>query len=474
MTGLIIIFAVSLWLLWFYYRDSKECPSVSSGAWIAVVWIAIYGSRPVTEWFIGPDQAASLAQSRDEGNPVEALISLSLILCGVVVLARRGVRLSEVLRTNIWLAVFYLFWIMSISWSDYPFITFKRLFKDLGNVVMALIVLTEMQPDVAIKAVVSRVAYLCVPVSVLLIRYYPELGRVYAGYDQSAMMSVGVATHKNTLGVLAFVGAVFVLWNLLDKRKDIRGGGEWFTFVSRVVVLLMSWYLLRVANSATSLVCGLLGTALIMLFTIPSVRRSPGWVEVLGYGSLTVLVVLDTAFDLKEILLESLGRDTTLTSRTDFWPILINFQDNPLLGMGFNTFWTGDRLLLLPESLRGNVQAHNGYLETYLNGGLIGVSLLGVLLLSAYVKIRKQLVVGIPEGTIRFVVLLVAVLYNYSEASFNKVGVLWVVTLFALLEYRRMPPPSRKAVRLAVDTRSAQVSRIPVEAPYLCSVLQRD
>jgi len=442
MTGLLALFVFSLWLLWLYYRDAKERASVSFCAWIVVAWAVIYGSRPVTEWFSGADQGRILESSIDEGNPIEALVSLSLIVAGLIALLRRHIHLSTVIRDNIWLVVFYLFWLLSVTWSDYPVITLKRLFKDLGNVVMVLVVLTDKEPIVSIKAVISRVAYLCIPLSVLLIRYFPDWGRVYSGYDRSELMWVGVATHKNTLGVLAFVGALFVLWDLLTLRGKTRKTTDKSMFVSRVVVLLMCWYLLVIANSMTSLVCAVLGSALLIILSLPTVTRRPGRVEAFGLGSVVLFVMLDSMLNIKKLFVEDLlGRDMTLTTRTDVWPVLLTYQKNPLVGEGFNTFWAGERLVRLFKSFGGIMQAHNGYLETYLNGGIVGVGLLVVLLFSAYRKIRKQLVLGAPEGSIRFVMLLSAVIYNNSEASFNKVGVLWFVTLFAIMEYRAQLHP---------------------------------
>lgn len=437
--GLLLLLAFSACLLWLFYCDGKERASVSSAIWIVVAWAVNYGSRSVTEWFKvaeGPIRP----ESADEGNPVEALISLSLIAAGAIVLLRRGVRLPAVIRANAWLCVFYLFWFTSIFWSDYPLITFKRLFKDMGNVVMVLVILTELEPSEAIKAVCARVAYLCIPLSILLIRYYPDFGRIYTGFSNSESMWVGVATHKNTLGVLAFVGAVFLLWDLLACKKKPRTGTEKFLRRSRIIVLMMCWYILAIANSATALVCGVLGSACLLAFRIPSVKSNPARVEKFGLGVVAVLLVLDAVFNLKEtIIVQLLGRDMTLTTRTDIWPILVQLQDHPLLGAGFNSFWTGSRLVMSYEELGGIIQAHNGYLETYLNGGLVAVGLLMVLLLSAYMGIRKQLMLGAPEGSIRFVVLLMAVIYNNSEASFNKVGLLWLLTLFAILEYHAQP-----------------------------------
>ena len=108
---------------------------------------------------------------------------------------------------------------MSILWSDYPIITFKRLFKDLGNIVMVLIVLTDREPSEAIRAVCVRLAYLCVPLSIVLIRYYPDWGRDFVGYQKNVQMYVGVTTQKNTLGIIVLVSALFLLWDLLESAR---------------------------------------------------------------------------------------------------------------------------------------------------------------------------------------------------------------------------------------------------------------
>ncbi len=455
MSGSLALFAFSLWLIWTFYQDGKQKAAVSSAAWIVVIWAVIYISRPISEWVGGLEAGVFQSQSRDEGSPVDGFISLSLIVAGLIVLLRRGIRPSKVIRENVWLFVFYLFWLMSITWSDYPLITFKRVFKDLGNIVMVLIVLTDREPVQAIKAVAMRIAHLCIPLSIVLIRYYSELGRQYVGYSRDELMYVGVTTHKNSLGALAAVTAVFLLWDLLNRDRKFRDSVEKATFASSILVLAMCWYLLRVANSATALVCALLGSALLIVFSRPSVGGNPGRIEAIGLGGGIALAVLDSAFNLKEIILDSLGRDMTLTSRTDVWPILLKLQDSPIIGAGFNTFWSGHRLLQLPKDFKDMVQAHNGYIETYLNGGLIGVGLLAVLLVSAYWRIRKQLVLGVPEGTIRLVVLLMAILYNNSEASFTKVGLMWLVTVYAFMEYR-MQSPQRQIVPLrawSVDSR---------------------
>lgn len=432
MIGLIALIIFGLWLLWTSYYDNKERTSVSSSTWIVVVWVVIHGTRPLTSWLGLEGQ-----YSRDEGNPEEAFVNIVLIAAGVFVLLQRGIQWSAVVADNRWLSVFYLFWFMSILWSDYPVITFKRLFKDLGYIIMVFLVLTDREPNESIKAVCVRVAYVCIPLSILLIRYYPGWGRILVGYQSNIPMYVGVTMHKNILGALVLVSALFLLWDLLASRDKYRDRTSNITFVSRIVVLLMCWHLLLTIDSQTSLICALLGTGLLILFFgFPLVQYNPRRIEGLGLSLAAILLIVDSFIDLKAALLESVNRDPTLTTRADIWPILIEFQDSALVGQGFNTFWAGERMKQLADTTFGIIQAHNGYIETYLNGGIIGVGLLVCVLLSAYVRIRRKLALNLPDGSIRLVILLTAVLHNYSEASFNKIGSLWFVTLFSITEYR--------------------------------------
>jgi O-antigen ligase len=447
MPGFVVLLVVSAWTAWLLYRDVKERDSVSGGVWIVVAWAVLYGSRPVTSWFMGADPGTISPESHDEGTPSEAVVHLALILAGLTVVLRRGVRFADVISDNRWVFAFYLFWIMSVVWSEMPFVTAKRLFKDLGNVVMVLVILTARQPGETVKAALVRCAYLCIPLSIVLIRYYPDLGRAYAGYGRSDVMLVGVTTHKNALGTLAMVSALCLLWDLLSPPGQWRRQPGRPSFVGRTLVLLMCWHLLLTIDSATSMVCAVLGSALLIAFSTPMVQRNPSRFEAYGFAGALGIWLFDWTFGIREAFLASLGRDASLTTRTDIWPIVLKYQDSPLIGAGFNTFWSGKRLAQLweYELVEGIIQAHSGYVETYLNGGVIGVGLLALLLVASYGRIRRDLGTGTGEAALRYVVLLVAVVYNGSEASFNKLSILWFLTVFALMSYRTLPSSKQTA-----------------------------
>src|SRR4030095_11549028 len=125
-----------------------------------------------------------------------------------------------------------------------------------------------------------------------------------------------------------------------------------------------------------------------------------------------------------DLVTEMLGRSSTLTGRTNVWAAVVPLNPNPLLGAGYETFWLGDRLQVLWNLFWWHpIQAHNGYLEVYLNLGLLGLLLVGAFLLISYQRIWR------PTNTVAFASLSLAMwtivlLHNVTEAGVFK-GRLW-------------------------------------------------
>ena len=78
-------------------------------------------------------------------------IATLLLVAALVVLARRAERTWSVMRANPVILVFFCYCAISVVWSDYPFVAFKRWTKALGNVAVVLIVLTDSKPTLALK-----------------------------------------------------------------------------------------------------------------------------------------------------------------------------------------------------------------------------------------------------------------------------------------------------------------------------------
>ena len=105
-----------------------------------------------------------------------------------------------------------------------------------------------------------------------------------------------------------------------------------------------------------------------------------------------------------------------------------------MFGAGFKSFWSGERMERLWESLPGIVQAHSGYVELYLNGGLVGLAFLTILLLTGFSRIKQRLMAGDDYARVQLTFWVITLVYNFSEASFNQLSLLWIVTLLIVAE----------------------------------------
>jgi O-antigen ligase len=80
------------------------------------------------------------------------------------------------------------------------------------------------------------------------------------------------------------------------------------------------------------------------------------------------------------------------------------------------------------------MQAHNGYLEIYLNLGFIGLFIIAGQILSGLRKVSRHLAIDYSAAILRLCFIVVVVLYNYTEATFYGVSGMWVLFLLGVME----------------------------------------
>jgi len=371
------------------------------------------------------------AEAYTDGSPLDAAVFGLLIIAGALVLYRRQIDWTGLLTENRWIWLYFLYCGISITWADDPFVSLKRWVKELGNPIMVLVILTDKRPVEAVGAVLRRLAFLWLPLSVLFVRYFPDLGRVYAVGGQP--MYTGVGHQKNDLGLMCMICGIYFVWNFLSNQK------EGFKLVAKgnitdVVFLCMIAYLLYMAQSATSLTCLVVAASLLFVGRMPSIAREPGRIVTLLAILVPLVLVLDATLGVRDLVYGVLGRDATLTNRTSVWEVVKGMAVNPIVGAGFMSFWSGDRLTALWKQVGlGTNQAHNGYLEQYVNLGYIGVTFIGGIILSGLLKVRKRLNVQYSLGVLQLCFIITAILYNYTEASFYGINNMWLLLLFGTI-----------------------------------------
>lgn len=427
---------VAGFVVWLFRRDLRERPNVTAALWIPFVWFLINCSRTVAQWlelFGGGFGGGSV----EEGTPLDAVCNLMLIAAGFFVLKRRSVQLGKVVRWNGWLALFFGFCLLAVLWSDYPFVSFKRWIKILGHPIMALVVLTEPDSEEALTRLLKRCAYVFVPFSILFIKYFPQWGRGFDGWS-GLPSNTGMTTNKNILGCVCFILGFFFAWQLQKnwpRKKEPDGRRE--TILCLFFFAAIVW-LLYMAHSSTSLVSLAAGLGAMWVFGFRFLNSR----NVVGFTitAVVVLVLANWTLGIKDHLVAALGKDPTLTDRTKIWNEVLKFDINRVVGTGFESFWLGERSDYMATIFfwRPN-QAHNGYLETYLNLGLVGLGLMLACIYAAFCKGARMMADNLTLARFRLGFVVAFVLYNWTEAAFKALHPMWFIFFLVLMEYPAPP-----------------------------------
>jgi exopolysaccharide production protein ExoQ len=416
------------------YLDRDPNVRSSKALWLPVLWLAIIGSRPASVWLAGGQSSGGpTLDSALEGNSTDALILSTLMAVGAAVLIARRKDAGKHLRANVLVLIYFTYCLMSVFWSPFPDVAFKRWTKAVGDLVMVVLIMSDGPPLAAIPKVFSRVGIFLLPASLYLVRY-SNLGR---GYDPDGNpANWGVTTNKNTLGVLAFVVGLSAFWSvcqLLHAKGQLNRGQR---LLAQTGLLGLAGATLRIAHSATSTACFVLGAVLIVTTGFRLIGSRPRAVHALFIVT-AVTAACTILLGGQAIFVEAVGRDATLTGRTEIWSTVIPLSMNPMFGAGFESFWNAisPTLRQLPEKYKfGNLNsAHNGYIDVYLNIGFVGLTLVVWILLTAYIRACATFRRERAVGGLFLAYAMTTAIYSITEAGFRTMSLTWICLLIAII-----------------------------------------
>jgi hypothetical protein len=444
--------ALAIWLILLvalFAFDPAKHKKTSAALWVPVIWFFFLGSRPPAMW-LGFSSGVNATQALEEGNPTDRTIFSVLILAAIAILVSRSFPLGSFVAQNSALACLLAFALLSVAWSDFPLATFKKWFRDAGVGMVVLVALSDPCPLEAVRTVLRRVCYLLVPLSILLIKYFPYLGKAFS--DWGGQEYTGVSTSKNMLGAVCLVSGIFFFWDTITRWRERREAGVRWVILVNIAFIAMTAWLLNLSQSSTSTVCLAIGCLVIAAAHCKFGRRHPGWVKALAPMSFLLYLILTLGFDMGGQFSQAVGKSADMSDRTRIWQVLLSVPINPLLGTGYQSFWLGPRVQWVWARLSGDtvLEAHNGYLQIYLELGLIGLALLCTFLIATYRKICKRLKPLTPLGSLSLGLWTLLLFYNVAEASFE-VTFLFVSFLLATI------PVSERAVDRLPSARPVEV-----------------
>jgi O-antigen ligase len=180
---------------------------------------------------------------------------------------------------------------------------------------------------------------------------------------------VGLTLSKNTLGgVLALCTA---FWYLHYSQGAKTNRERWIS----LGLMFFSFYLVRANKSGGALVA-----TIILIIAVSSLnflkKLSFQWAftAIICFLVISIIMTVFVVDNLEEIIVGGLGKDLTLTGRTEFWPQLIDaVNQRPWFGYGYEAFF--QQATLGPATPAYFIYTPNGFQPHNPHNGAIGILL---------------------------------------------------------------------------------------------------
>jgi O-antigen ligase len=389
---------------------------------------------------VGSNVAVDPAIATNPGGAAAAVGIGSQLLVALLIfllLLRRFRHVIQSVLTVHWAGVFALLAVASAAWSQDPAITLRRGIPFLLSTVFALYFATRFDLKEQLSILWGVMVVLAIG-SVLICVLDPSYGLdASPGHTHDWR---GVFTQKNACG-RAMVFAIAI--TLARGRTNLWRG----------LSLLLFLGVLAMSGSRSFWMVGLSVFALAALFAFLKRHDVPSRAIIVSMSiALTVLTIALVAIFAADIL-TLLGRDATLTGRSDIWrEVWHSILKRPVLGYGYAAFWIG----LKGEAFNvftmiGFVvlHAHNGFLEVLLEVGAVGLAIFVLSYLrgchGAWKLIHTKY---INQALWPSLILYLSVVSNMDENSlliYN--GIFWVLYVSALVNLELMRKPLSAKVK---------------------------
>jgi O-antigen ligase len=445
------------------------------------------------------------------GNSLLLALFASVALLSTIVIFQLAANKKLGLLWEKWFAVFYIFIspkvtlvpfnylhlaglasidgsnVSQLPWVFYPWVIlvlsgrfisfFKNQFvealsflvlRNPGFLVYCLLPITStlwsLVPDITLKAGIAFTAFTIFNFYLGARYEWPELSVLLRwGYTSIGIVSVllhpnvgkefqGITIHKNGFGSLMVVSTA--LWYLHYSQSAKTNKERWIA----LGFVLFSFYLVRASSSGGCLVNSLMLIVVVSSLSFLS-RLKFQWAFTCIVG-FTVLGIISSVYiidNLESIVVGGLGKDLTLTGRTEFWPQLIEAANQrPWFGYGLEGFFQQDKLgdqtpayFIYTTSGFNPHTAHNGGISILLSFGYPGLVLILVSLFTNLILAVRQLSRSpLSQSGIPIIYLVFIIMNNLTEGTIGEMGDVWfgyvLLTVRLSIDSSKSPSSNRR------------------------------
>ncbi len=326
-----------------------------------------------------------------------AIAGLLLVLVAVELVRQR----VDLRRLPFWLLAFLGFAALSIAWSAYRPETAVAVLATLATTCLAVFVATCLTWEEALETLsdalrwvlgLSLVFELAVatiirrPVLPLWVDY-SDLETIPRAFYWSRNLLLeggriqGIVGNANILGMLSLIAIIVFVLRLVARKGSPVWGWTWLAAAVATFGLTRS----------STVIVAAVAVALVTVF-LAIVRRTTGRARVVVFASGVALAIAAgvVAFLARGPLLALLGRSSDLTNRLDIWQTVGELAlERPVAGWGWISYWAPwvepFRDLVVIKGVT-YLQAHNAWLDVFLQLGAIGVAIFAIFVFGALVR----------------------------------------------------------------------------------------
>jgi exopolysaccharide production protein ExoQ len=321
-------------------------------------------------------------ESADSNLINKVMDSVIPFICFLCLWPKRKAIMS-ILWKEKYLAVLLAWCTISVFWSDFRFSSMKASIRVIGSTIVILAFLANARTSSDALKYIRAVLAIYILASLVAIAFIPGATMP----DSDAWR--GLTSHKNTLGGISLISAVAWAAAMAGSSAGKKMLAGFFLAASLVLV----WG----SQSATSLV--ILAVVAFLGLCVWVNRRLGRIALVPTIACCGAFVVLFSNVNASGALIDWLGKDNTLTGRTDLWSALGDeIRTHPIIGSGFNGFWLADNrsVQVIQTHLEwGPMEGHEGYLDLFNEVGVIGLLLLALVVIRYFRNMQKNTVLPV-------------------------------------------------------------------------------
>jgi O-antigen ligase len=446
------------------HKPGRSAAASASGKLAMIPVLAIAYSaliQPLIYFYLPPAPGLQgLLESRIEDRifwPVLAAIA-------VVLTARHWSRIRQPLPPNIIALLAYLaFAGASVAWAFNPELSLVRFVKEI--MVLTAIILPALLA--AREADIIRGIFLCFAFAAAVNAFLIPGGYPTIAQYGSVMVEIGYQGYfsgKNLLGEFAAIALLLSVHELLYPGHRRALGS---------VIAAIAIALLFLSNSKTALGLVILAPFLAGLTLVLARTIRVSTAAILVSIVLAYIVVSSLTGFTTERLAFILTGDSSFTGRTTIW----NFAESeiarsPFVGWGYQSFWLAGSdapsVVDAPGWVKTMPNAHNGYYDTMLELGYVGLAFLLIFLISTLHVIGRVAERDNKRAWLLLSVALFIVIYNLLETlwlrAFDMSWVVFVIVAVDAARYWQQPSLRKEPVQRSMPAGS--IGRSPLRGTW--------